>query len=134
MSTELDWNPAVPGIRAMLVGQDRPLAELHRLKLEMDGYSVTVVSVEEVIRAVEKNPPEIVFVDIRHEAGEDLELYVRLCSQAALRRIPMVLLSQLTRLELAARGVTMRDGDFLIHEPRLTPPASTVDPLMHSRN
>ena len=54
MSTALDWNPAVLGIPAMLVGQDRRLAELHRLKLEMDGYSVTVVSVEEVIRAVER--------------------------------------------------------------------------------
>jgi CheY-like chemotaxis protein len=134
MSTELDWNPTVPGIAAMLVGQDRRLAELHRLKLEMDGYSVTVVSVEEVIRAVEKNQPEILFVDIRHETGEDLELYRRLCSQPVLRRIPMVLLAQLTRLELAACGVTMRGGDFLINEPPLRPPASTVDPLMHSPN
>jgi DNA-binding response OmpR family regulator len=134
MSTELDWNPAIPGIPAILVGQDRPLAELHRLKLEMDGYSVIVVSVEEVIRAVEKNHPDILFVDIRHETGEDLALYLRLCSQAALRRIPMVLLSRLTHLELAARDVTMRGGDFLIHEPPLRPPASTANPLMHSPN
>lgn len=134
MSTELDSNRAVPGIPAMLVGQDRPLAELHRLKLEMDGYSVTVVSVEEVIRAVEKNQPEILFVDIRHESGEDLELYALLCSHTVLRRIPMVLLAQLTCLELAARGVTMRGGDFLIREPPLRPPASTVDPLLHSPN
>ena len=52
-------------VDVLFVAGDPDLAELYRMKLELDGYYVTVVtSIEAAIEAASRQPADIIYLDL----------------------------------------------------------------------
>ena len=120
-------------LRVFFVSSDAPLAELFKLKLELDGYWVTVISTAKA--ALEEmgtaTAPDIVYLDIRtlneFEGMHDLSV------NPLMEKIPIVVLSGKREHELAEAGVQLgilenlvrvngsvpRDRGSLVGEKRL---------------
>lgn len=103
-------------IRVLFIENDPAVAEMYKLKLELDGYVVTIVSSgEDVAKTARSLAPDLVFVDTqRHEDGGVATLRA-LRSMPATRHVPVIILSSLQPSELAAAGFTADVMDYVVH-------------------
>ena len=109
-------------VKVLLVEDDASVAQMYRLKLELDGYSVDVAP--DGLAALEKARilhPDIIFLDIRLPKLDGLGVLEALREDPAMKRIPVVILSNWNEKELVERGATLGALDHLIKSQ--TPPA-----------
>lgn len=102
-------------VRVLFVEDDASVAQMYRLKLELDGYVVDVAS--DGLAALEKARalhPDIIFLDIRLPKLDGLTVLERLREDASTARIPVVILSNWNEKELVERGVMLGALDHLI--------------------
>ena len=91
------------------------MAQMYRLKLELDGYVVDVAG--DGLIALEKartGQPDIIFLDIRLPKLDGLSVLQALRDDDSTSRIPVVILSNWNERELVDRGVTLGALDHLI--------------------
>ena len=102
-------------VRVLFVEDDPAVAQMYRLKLELDGYSVEIASDGEqaVVKALE-DPPDIVFLDIRLPKLDGLGVLEALRGQEQTRQIPVVILSNYSERELINRGLKLGALEYLI--------------------
>jgi CheY-like chemotaxis protein len=80
-------------VEAIYVGGDGALADLYRLKLEMDGYRVALASTEtEALAHARKRLPDLVFIDLGPADKPLLQTHRTLREDRALKDIPAILL------------------------------------------
>jgi CheY-like chemotaxis protein len=92
-------------VDVLFVAGDPDLAELYRMKLELDGYYVTVVtSVEEAIEAVSRQPADIIYLDLGDLRLRTIASWRALRQEPAMRNTPMILLSGANMRRFARRG------------------------------
>ena len=83
-------------VDVLFVAGDPDLAELYRIKLQLDGYRVTIVdSVKEAIEAVERQPADIIFLDLGELRLQAIASWRALRQVPSMRNSPMILLSRL---------------------------------------
>jgi two-component system response regulator QseB len=102
-------------VRVLFVEDDVSVAQMYRLKLELDGYLVDVAG--DGITALEKartTQPDIIFLDIRLPKLDGLTVLEQLRGEAATARIPVVILSNWNERELVERGLSLGALDHLI--------------------
>jgi PAS domain S-box-containing protein len=90
--------PVVPGVAgprtALVVEDDLNSAELIRLQLEAEGFTVLhVVSAEDALALAEQRPLSLITLDILLPNMDGWELLARIKSVPALSRIPVVIIS-----------------------------------------
>ena len=84
---------AEEAVEAIYIGGDGALADLYRLKLEMDGYRVGLASTAtQALAHARKRPPDIVFIDLGPADQPLLETHRTLRRHPDLKDIPAVLL------------------------------------------
>jgi len=91
------------------------VAQMYRLKLELDGYAVDVAG--DGITALEKARtirPDIVFLDLRLPKLDGLAVLERLRADTSTAAIPVVILSNWNEKELVERGISLGALDHLI--------------------
>jgi len=98
-------------VDVLYVGSDSDLADMYRLKLELDGYRVRRVS---TLRAWSGGRPDLVFIDLEQPGGSGFAELTRLRSDRHLRGIPAILLVGEPAGELAARGLTLTPPEYLL--------------------
>jgi DNA-binding response OmpR family regulator len=77
----------------LFVAGDPDLAELYRMKLELDGYRVTLAtSVEAAIAAVSRQPADIIYLDLGNLRLQAIASWRALRQVTAMRNTPMILL------------------------------------------
>jgi CheY-like chemotaxis protein len=88
-------DPADPALTVMFVERDTVAAEMYRLKLELDGYSVTVVGdgASALLRAVGE-PPDLVFLGSALPPADGLSILKSLKHDRRTRHLPVVLLTR----------------------------------------
>ncbi len=102
-------------VSVLLVEDDATVAEMYRLKLELDGYRVTIAADgESALEIARSSPPDLVFLDIRLPRMNGLEVLERMRQDTALRVIPVVILSNYGEPELIERGLRLGALDYLI--------------------
>lgn len=103
-------------IRVLFIENDPAVAEMYKLKLELDGYDVTIVPLgEEVTRRAIEVAPDLVFLDTqRHEDGGIATLRA-LRAASATRHVPVIILSSQHADELAASGFKADVMDYFVH-------------------
>jgi DNA-binding response OmpR family regulator len=113
-------------VRVLFVEDDPAVAQMYRLKLELDGYSVEIATDGEqaVVKALE-DPPDIVFLDIRLPKLDGLGVLEALRAQEKTRQIPVVILSNYSERELIDRGLKLGALEYLIKSQ--TTPAKVAD-------
>ena len=91
------------------------VAQMYRLKLELDGYVVDVAG--DGITALEKardTHPDIIFLDIRLPKLDGLAVLESLRGEPSTAGIPVVILSNWNERELVDRGISLGALDHLI--------------------
>ncbi len=97
------------------IGEDRVLAELYRLKLELDGYWVTLSSnFYDGLEKIKNRIPDLVFVDLGPGERTRVTDLGALRKDQALREVPVVLLSRTDTEAVEANGFQLGSRDFLV--------------------
>jgi CheY-like chemotaxis protein len=81
-------------VRVLFVEDDVSVAQMYRLKLELDGYTVDIAG--DGLVALEKarsHHPDIIFLDIRLPKLDGLSVLEALRDDPETERIPVVILS-----------------------------------------
>ena len=102
-------------VSVLFIEDDAAVAEMYRLKLELDGYTVTIApDGEQGLKLARETPPDIVFLDIRLPRMDGFAVLEALRADAALGRIPVIILSNYGEAELVERGLKLGALDYLI--------------------
>ena len=102
-------------VRVLFVEDDASVAQMYRLKLELDGYTVDVAG--DGLVALEKARalhPDIIFLDIRLPKMDGLTVLETLRAHDSTASIPVVILSNWNEKELVERGIKLGALDHLI--------------------
>ncbi len=102
-------------VSVLFVEDDASVAQMYRLKLELDGYSVDVAG--DGLTALEKARtahPDIIFLDLRLPKMDGLTVLENLRGDPMTANIPVVILSNWNERELVERGVQLGALDHLI--------------------
>jgi CheY-like chemotaxis protein len=107
--------PVDDSIRVLFVQDDPAVAEMYKLKLELDGYQVTIVSGrQQLIDASTSVRPDIVYLDIRRSEADGIEMLHALRDGAATRDTPIIILSDHRPEEMASRGFSANVMDYVV--------------------
>ena len=110
-------------VRVLFVEDDEAIAQMYKLKLELDGYHVDVARDGEVaLQMARSSPPDIIFLDIRLPKLDGLDVLEALRADPKTHRVPVVILSSHSEKELVERGAKLGALDHLIKSK--TTPAS----------
>jgi CheY-like chemotaxis protein len=113
--------PEADDVRVLLVEDDPSVAQMYKLKLELDGYRVDVASDGEMaLEMARDRQPDIVFLDIRLPKLDGLAVLEALRSDPETEPIPVVILSNFNEKELVERGAHLGALDHLI-KSQMTP-------------
>ena len=102
-------------VRVLFVEDDPAVAQMYKLKLELDGYSVDVaVDGLQAVQMATGNPPDIIFLDIRLPKMDGLGVLEALRQDDRTRDVPVVILSNYSERELVERGLRLGALDYLV--------------------
>jgi CheY-like chemotaxis protein len=108
-------HPADDSIRVLFVQDDPAVAEMYKLKLELDGYQVTIVSGrQQLVETSASARPDIVYLDIRRREADGIEMLHALRDGATTRDIPVIILSDHRPEEMASRGFSANVMDYVV--------------------
>ncbi|HXM54053.1 MAG TPA: response regulator [Candidatus Dormibacteraeota bacterium] len=102
-------------VRVLFVEDDPAVAEMYKLKLELDGYAVEVAG--DGVQAVQMatgSPPDIIFLDIRLPKMDGMGVLEALRQDERTRDVPVVILSNYSERELVERGLRLGALDYLV--------------------
>jgi CheY-like chemotaxis protein len=102
-------------VDVLFVGPDSEMAEMYRLKLELDGYRVrTLTTLRDWSRGPRSTRPDLVFLDLDQSERAGLGEIGRLRNDPILKSVPAILLSNQTSEQLAERGITLSPQEYLL--------------------
>jgi DNA-binding response OmpR family regulator len=102
-------------LRVLFVEDDPAIAAMYRLKLEADGYVVTVAADGETgVRLATTTRPDLIFLDIRLPKLDGLMVLERLRACESTSSIPVVILSNYSEDDLVKRGLSMGAMEYLV--------------------
>jgi len=102
-------------IRVLFVQDDPAVAEMYKLKLELDGYQVTIVSGrQQLIDATATTRPDLVYLDIRRREQDGIEMLHALRDDGSTKDVPVIILSDHRPQELVSRGFTANVMDYVV--------------------
>ena len=107
-------NEADDTLSVLFVDDGSGLAELYRLKLELDGYWVTQVSVAEAREHIDTRLPDIIYLALDAAPAATLRLFHQLRANVETQAIPVVILSGLSSAELRAEGIAPGELTHLV--------------------
>lgn len=120
--------PEPEEVVVLLVEDDPSVAQMYKLKLELDGYRVEVAS--DGVMALEmahSSMPDIIFLDIRLPKLDGIAVLEALRADPKTEPLPVVILSNFNEQELVERGARLGALDHLIKSQ--TTPAKLVHNL-----
>jgi CheY-like chemotaxis protein len=102
-------------VRVLLVEDDISVAEMYKLKLELDGYKVDVASDgEAALDMARAGRPDLIFLDIRLPKLDGFEVLEALRADERTSQIPVVILSNYSEADLVERGMKLGAREHLI--------------------
>ena len=113
-------------VRVLFVEDDAAVAQMYKLKLELDGYRVEVAGDGEIaLQMARASMPDLIFLDIRLPKLGGLEVLEALRADPHTSTVPVVILSSNSEGELVERGARLGALDHLIKSK--TSPAQLAD-------
>lgn len=102
-------------VRVLFIEDDPDIAEMYRLKLEIDGYAVTVATDgEEGLRQARSAPPDLIFLDIRLPRVDGFSVLEELRADGGTKNVPVVILSNHGETDQIERGLKLGALEYLI--------------------
>ena len=107
--------PLTEDVRVLFIEDDTKVAQMYKMKLELDGYHVQMAKDgEEGLRSATEEPPDIIFLDIRLPKMDGFAVLEGLRGDERTRHIPVVILSNYGERELVERGLKLGALEYLI--------------------
>ena len=102
-------------IKVLLIEDEKEVAELYRLKLSLDGYTViTAENGEEGLEKAFSEKPELIFLDIKMPKMDGFEALKKLRSSEKTKNVPILILSNFDEQDLIEKGMTLGANEYLI--------------------
>lgn len=113
-------------VRVLLIEDDAAAAEMYRLRLSLDGYTVLIAPDGEAgLRQAAEARPDLIYLDLRLPKLDGFTVLERLRADPATAWIPVIILSNFAEPELRERGLRLGALEFLVKAD--TPPAALSD-------
>ena len=94
---------------------DAFLADIYQKKFEMEGFKVSKVSnVEKALIDIKKKHPDVVLLDVLLSKMDGLAVLDAVKSDRVLKKIPIILLTNLGQPDDVKRGLEKGAADYLI--------------------
>ena len=101
-------------LEVLFIADDPDLAEMYRLKLELDGYWVRIVGFDSAVAAARARRPDIIFLELSAGRTEQLDV-LRDVRQAVDRpELPALVLAGSTSADLKRGGAHVSAADYVI--------------------
>jgi two-component system, OmpR family, phosphate regulon response regulator PhoB len=108
-------HPTDETIRVLFIENDSAVAEMYKLKLELDGYQVTVIANDDqVLETAASVGPELIYLDLGVGDDQGLATLQQLRATAGTRHVPVIILSNQAASELAGRGFKADALDYVV--------------------
>ncbi|HLH70323.1 MAG TPA: response regulator [Candidatus Dormibacteraeota bacterium] len=102
-------------VRVLFVEDDPAVAQMYKLKLELDGYTVEVATDGlQGLQMARCHPPDIIFLDIRLPKLDGFGVLEALRQDDRTRAVPVVILSNYSERELVERGLQLGALEYLV--------------------
>jgi two-component system, OmpR family, phosphate regulon response regulator PhoB len=101
----------------LFIGDDPDLAELYRLKLELDGYVVRVVTPNSAVLAARRRRPDLVFLDVSAGFPARLAMLQELRAAAGQLDMPAIVLAASSERGLQSQGAMLSACDYVVKVP-----------------
>jgi DNA-binding response OmpR family regulator len=102
-------------IRVLFIENDPTVAEMYKLKLELDGYQVTVVANNDsVLEQAVGTRPDMIYLDLRLDQDRGVATLQRLRAESVTRHVPMIILSSQAATEMVDLGFKPDLLDYVV--------------------
>jgi two-component system, cell cycle response regulator len=119
-------------VKVLLIEDDAAAAEMYRLRLAADGYTVVIGrDGEEGLRMASDEAPDFIYLDLRLPGLDGFEVLERLRAEPATMHIPVIILTNYGEPELRERGLKLGALEFLVKAD--TTPAQLSTKVEQSR-
>ena len=106
--------PDVETLDVLYIGDDPALAEMYRLKLELDGYWVRVVDLDNAVAETRARRPDIIFLELPAGRPDRLGILEDLRHAARRPDLPAIILAAARSQELRNQGATLSACDYVV--------------------
>ncbi len=104
-----------PPVNVLLIEDDHDILEMYRIKLELDGYRVSVAENGETgLSEAARLQPDIIFLDVKLPGMDGFEVLAALRERPETADTPVIFLSNYGESELVDRGMGLGANEFLI--------------------
>jgi DNA-binding response OmpR family regulator len=102
-------------IHVLFIESDPAVSEMYKLKLELDGYQVTVVANDDqMLETAARTRPDMIFIDLRVGDEQGFATLERLRATAGTRGLPVIILSNQGAGQMAGRGFKANVLDYVV--------------------
>lgn len=102
-------------INIVIVEDDVFLADLYKTKFALEGFKTTVAyDGEKGLEIIEKNQPDIILLDLVLPKLTGFEVLEKIKAQDKLKKIPVLLLTNLSQKSDVEKGLKLGADDYLI--------------------
>lgn len=102
-------------MKLLIIEDEQALAEVLREEFESQGIEVTAAADgEAALKAMEAGVPEAVLLDLLLPKKDGFEVLAAMKASAALKRVPVVILSNLAQSDDVKRGLALGADGYLI--------------------
>ncbi len=102
-------------INIVIVEDDVFLADLYKTKFTLEGFKTTVAyDGEKGLEMIEKNQPDIILLDLVLPKLTGFEVLEKIKNQDKLKKIPVILLTNLSQKSDVEKGLKLGADDYLI--------------------
>ena len=106
---------AIRTLHILLVEDDPAVSGMYKLKLEMEGYRVTVAGDgEEGLRVAREQRPQLIFLDIRLPKLDGMSVLEAMRGDDRTRHIPVLILSNFGEPPLIERSLGLGAREYLL--------------------
>jgi len=106
--------PDVETLDVLYVADDQALAEMYRVKLELDGYGVRVVDLDNAVAETRARRPDIIFLELPAGRPDRLGILEDLRHAARRPDLPAIILAAARGRELRNQGATLSACDYVV--------------------
>lgn len=99
----------------LLVEDDAFVSDIYQTRLEQEGYKMTLAENGiEAMKRIEEEVPDLILLDIIMPYMDGIEVLKKLKANDAWKKIPVIILTNLSQKEEVEEGLELGADDYLI--------------------
>ena len=101
-------------LEVLFIADDLDLAEMYRLKLELDGYWVRIVGRDTAVAAARARRPDILFLELPPGSATQVDILRDVREAVHRPELPAIVLAGSTSGDLKRQGARLSAADYVV--------------------